>query len=212
MLTEKIFAVAQNGAATILWLLIVLSIFSVAIIIERYWTLRTLRRQSEQVKTRVLDALGSAQYSELEDIAKDKQTLEGQALAHAFRFAKENGSQGIEEVINGFILLQKTRLEKNLNFLATLGANAPFIGLLGTVLGIMKAFNDLGISQGVSQTNAASIMTGIGEALVATAVGLFVAIPAVIAYNSFQKQVKNILQNFDGLRELCVAYAKRKGA
>ena len=92
------------------------------------------------------------------------------------------------------------------HFLATVGSNAPFIGLLGTVFGIMKAFNDLGVSQG----DAASVMVGIAEALVATAVGLFVAIPAVVAYNIYQKQVKQVMQNLETVRELSLAYAKRK--
>ncbi len=211
MLTEKIFAIAQNGASFILYILLILSVVSVAIILERFFTLRTYRNQSIKNKDKALEALKANEYKEIEDISKDKDTLEGQALAYAFRYAKDNGPAGIQEVINGYALLQKSKLEKHLNFLATLGSNAPFIGLLGTVLGIMKAFNDLGLNQGVSQANAASIMTGIGEALVSTAVGLFVAIPAVVAYNSFQKQVKSIMQNFEGLKELCLASAKRKG-
>lgn len=211
MLTEKIFAIAQNGASIILYLLLILSVISIAIILERFWTLRTYLKQSALAKEKALEALKANQYNEIEDISKDKHTIEGQALSYAFRYAKDHSSSGIQEVINGYALLQKSALEKNLNFLATLGANAPFIGLLGTVLGIMKAFNDLGINQGVNQANAASIMTGIGEALVATAVGLFVAIPAVVAYNSFSKQVKLIMQNFEALKELAIASAKRKG-
>jgi biopolymer transport protein ExbB len=103
-------------------------------------------------------------------------------------------------------LLERQGLERNLSFLATVGSNAPFVGLLGTVLGIMKAFNDLGSSAGDAQ----AIMVGIAEALVATAVGLLVALPAVVAYNSYQKQVRNILQNLESVKELCLAYSKRK--
>lgn len=211
MLTEKIFAVAQNGAEGILWLLILLSVMSVTIIIERYWTLKNYKTQSDKVRNQLLEALKSNNLSELEEMTKDKETLEGRVLSHFFKHIKENGAQGVEEIINSHIIFEKQKMEKSLNFLATLGSNAPFIGLLGTVLGIMKAFNDLGIAQGISQSSGTSIMAGIAEALVATAVGLFVAIPAVIAFNTFQKQVRYVVQNLEGLKELCLAYSKKKG-
>ncbi len=211
MLTEKIFTVAQNGAEGILWLLILLSVMSVTIIIERYWTLKNYKTQSDKVRNQLLEALKSNNLAELEEMTKDKETLEGRVLSHFFKHIKENGPQGVEEIINSHIIFEKQKMEKSLNFLATLGSNAPFIGLLGTVLGIMKAFNDLGVAQGISQSSGPSIMAGIAEALVATAVGLFVAIPAVIAFNTFQKQVRYVIQNLEGLKELCLAYSKKKG-
>lgn len=210
MLTEKIFTVAQNGAEAILWLLLLLSIFSIAIIIERYWTLKNYKSNSDKIKNQLLEALRTNNLSELEEVNKDKETMEGRVLSHVFRHIKEHGTQGIEEIINSYIIFEKQKMEKSLNFLATLGSNAPFIGLLGTVLGIMKAFNDLGVGQGVNQASASAIMSGIGEALVSTAVGLFVAIPAVIAFNYFQRQVRYVLQNMEGLKELCLAYSKKQ--
>jgi len=84
----------------------------------------------------------------------------------------------------------KLRLEKHLGILATFGNNAPFIGLFGTVLGIIQAFHMLGESQSFI---VSSIMKGISEALIATAAGLFVAIPCVMAYNYFLRRMKRIL-------------------
>ncbi len=89
-----------------------------------------------------------------------------------------------------------------------MGSNAPYIGLLGTVLGIMKAFNDLAMSPEAGQQ---TVMAGISLALVATAAGLFVAIPAVIFYNYYSKQVRSIFQSLESVKELCLAYAKKKG-
>jgi biopolymer transport protein TolQ len=212
MLTEKIFTVAQNGAEAILWLLLALSVFSVAIIIERYWTLKTYKAQSDKVKNQLLESLRTNNLMELEEVNRDKETLEGRVLSHVFKHIKENGTAGVEEIINSHIIFERQKMEKSLNFLATLGSNAPFIGLLGTVLGIMKAINDLGLSAGVSQSSGSAIMSGIAEALVATAVGLFVAIPAVIAFNYFQKQVRYVIQNLEGLKELCLAYSKNRKA
>ncbi|WP_457639963.1 MotA/TolQ/ExbB proton channel family protein [Persephonella sp.] len=95
----------------------------------------------------------------------------------------------------------KLELEKRLGILATFGNNAPFIGLFGTVLGIIKAFHDLGTSQ---EFGVRVVMTGISEALVATAMGLFVAIPSVIAYNYFVRRVKKILLTYEYKKNLPV--------
>lgn len=208
MLTQKIFAAAQSGAEGVLWFLLFLSVASIAIILERFFTLGKYSKNSAKYQSRLEDALQANALEELEDMSRDRESIEGRAINYGLRHVKENGAQGLEEVINGYALLEKPRLEKSLNFLATVGSNAPFIGLLGTVLGIMKAFNDLGASQG----NASAVMTGIAEALVATAVGLFVAIPAVIAYNYFQKKVKKCMGGLEVIKELCIAYSNKKAS
>lgn len=205
MLTERLFNVAQGGAEAILWLLLILSVVSIGLILERWLTLRAIVSRSNKNRARMKEALQSNNLSELEDIARDRDSLEGRALSYGLRHVKENGTDGLGEIFNSFAMLERPALERSLNFLATIGSNAPFIGLLGTVLGIMKAFRDLAAN--ASAGNEA-VMTGIAEALVSTAVGLIVAIPAVIAYNSFQKQVRGSMQSVDSVRELCIAYAK----
>lgn len=208
MLTERLFSLAQGGAESILWLLLVLSVISIGLILERWLTLRSISSRSRRIKARMREALQSNNLDELEDLSKDRDSLEGRALAYGLRHVKETGTNGLPEIFNSFALLERPSLERSLNFLATIGSNAPFIGLLGTVLGIMKAFRDL--SQNASTGNEA-VMLGIAEALVSTAVGLVVAIPAVIAYNSFARQVRQALQSLETVRELCLAYAKKKG-
>jgi biopolymer transport protein TolQ len=207
MITQKIFVIASSGAEAVLWLLIALSVFSIATIIERFLTLGQISSKGAKLKSQFQQIMQSQNLEELAEMSKDRDSLEGRALSYGIKHAKEFGSEGLSEMINSYALIEKPKLEKSLSFLATVGSNAPFIGLLGTVFGIMKAFNDLGASQG----DAAAVMVGIAEALVATAVGLVVAIPAVVAYNTFQRQVKNILQNLETVRELSIAYAKRKG-
>ncbi|MCB0349020.1 MAG: MotA/TolQ/ExbB proton channel family protein, partial [Bdellovibrionales bacterium] len=155
---------------------------------------------------KIEDALISNHLSDLEHISSSRDSIEAKALSYGIRYVKDNGPTGVAEVFNSFAIIEKQKLEKSLNFLGTIGSNAVFIGLLGTVLGIMKAFKDLGVSQG----NVSMVMTGIAEALTATAIGLFVAIPAVIAYNYFQKQVKIIVSSIESVRELCIAYANQK--
>ncbi|HEX4923297.1 MAG TPA: MotA/TolQ/ExbB proton channel family protein [Bdellovibrionales bacterium] len=204
---QKLFVIADAGAQVIMWLLLLLSVLSLAAIIERWLVLRQVKAKGQRIKDQLAHAIAAQNLEELSDLAKDRDSIEGRALGYGLKHVKDHGPDGVGELINSYALMEKPKLERSLNFLATVGNNAPFVGLLGTVFGIMKAFHDLGVSQG----DAASVMTGIADALAATAVGLFVAIPAVAAYNHFQKQVKHTLAGLDAIRDLCIAYAKRKG-
>lgn len=208
MLAEQIFAVAEVADQAVLYLLLILSVVSIGLILERWFVLRKVAAHSQKMRARVKAAITSHSLDDVEQLGKDPETLEGRAMSFALKHMKENGSKGLEEVFNSYALAERPELERSLNFLATLGSNAPYIGLFGTVLGIMKAFNDLASSTDAGQQ---TVMAGISIALVATAAGLFVAIPAVIAYNYFQRQVKSIMQGLESVKELCVAYAKRKG-
>lgn len=202
MLVQNLFNVAQVGAESILWLLLALSVISIAIILERFFTLKGVKATSKKVQEKVEEALISNHLEDLEHISASRDSLEGKAISYSIRYSKNGDPKGVGEVFSSFMIMEKQRLEKSLGFLATVGANAVYIGLLGTVLGIMKAFKDLGVSQG----DMSVVMTGIAEALVATAVGLFVAIPAVVAYNYFQRQVKGILNGLESVRDLTIAY------
>lgn len=208
MLAEKIFSVAHLADQVVLWLLLVLSVLSIGMILERYFALRKVSAESQRVRVKVKMALQSNSVEDVEDIAKDPSSLEGRAASYAIKHMRDSGGKGLEEIFNTFALSERPEVERYLNFLATLGSNAPYIGLFGTVLGIMKAFNDLALSPEAGQQ---TVMAGISMALVATAAGLFVAIPAVIAYNYYSKQVRGIFQNLDSVKELCLAYAKKKG-
>ena len=210
MLVDKFFMLAQGSADALLWLLLLTSVLSIGMIIERFITLRSIFQKNQEFRNQAQELLQSYSLDEIEDLAKNKDSLPSRALAYGLRHSKAQGVEGLAEVFNTFLMIEKPKLEKNLNFLATVGSNAPFVGLLGTVLGIMKAFSDLAQSSGAGNE---AVMAGIAHALVATAVGLFVAIPAVVGYNYFQKLVRQSLQSIDVARELCLAYAKsKKGA
>ncbi len=210
MLVDKFFMLSQGSADALLWLLLLTSILSIGMIIERFITLRSIFQKNLEFRNQAQELLQSHSLDEIDDLAKNKDSLPSRALAYGLRHCKAQGVEGLAEVFNTFLMIEKPKLEKNLNFLATVGSNAPFVGLLGTVLGIMKAFSDLAQSSGAGND---AVMAGIAHALVATAVGLFVAIPAVIGYNYFQKLVRQSLQSIDVARELCLAYAKsKKGA
>ncbi len=208
MLAEKIFGVAHLADQVVLWLLLVLSVLSIGMILERFFALRKVSNESQRVRAKIKLALQSNSVEDIEDLAKDPDSLEGRAAGQAMKYLRTSGSKGLEEIFNTIALSERPDLERYLNFLATLGSNAPYIGLFGTVLGIMKAFNDLAIAPDAGQQ---TVMAGISMALVATAAGLFVAIPAVIAYNYYSKQVRGIFNSLESVKELCLAYAKKKG-
>ncbi|MBK1695172.1 protein TolQ [Chromatium weissei] len=100
------------------------------------------------------------------------------------------------------------RLESNLAFLATIGSTSPYIGLFGTVWGIMQSFHALG---NVEQATLALVAPGISEALIATAMGLFAAIPAVIAYNRYANQVERLANRYEEFMDEFVAVLQRQG-
>lgn len=206
MLTDKFFVIAEAGHDVTLYILILLSLFSIAFIIERFFFLGSIKKNSARMQAKMMDALRTNNLEDIEIMSKNRESIEGEALSYGVKHIKENGTNGLDDIFNSFALLQKPRLEKRLNFLATVGSNAPFIGLLGTVFGIMDAFRGLATSQG----DASAVMIGISKALVATAIGLVVAIPAVIAYNYFRKSVSGILQNTESAKNLCLAYSKSK--
>lgn len=208
MFAEKIFAVAHVADQAVLVILLLLSVISVGMILERFFALRKVAAESARVRARLKLALQSNSVEDVEGLAKDPSSIEGRAAACGMRHMKESGSKGLEEVFNTFSLVERPELEKFLGFLATVGSNAPYIGLFGTVLGIMKAFQDLALSPEAGQQ---TVMAGISSALIATATGLFVAIPAVVFYNYYNKQVRGILRNIESVKEMTLAYAKKKG-
>jgi biopolymer transport protein ExbB len=122
---------------------------------------------------------------------------------------KEVGPEtpGIELTLRSLLVEKRMELSKDLSNLATLGSNAPFVGLFGTILGIIQAFGTLAYGQSAMS----SVMSAIAEALVATAVGLFVAIPAVVAYNHFFQKLKTAIVQSESLRDLLLAKVRAPG-
>ena len=204
MLTDQFYAIAEPGHNLTLYILLILSVLSIGFILERFMALRQIKSKSDATGKRLREIIQSSDLSQIEMLGRDWESLEGRALSFGLRHVKDHGDSGLEELFDSFAATERPRLERFLNFLATVGSNAPFIGLLGTVFGLMDAFRSLALSQG----DATAVMIGISKALVATAVGLLVAIPAVVAYNAFQKQVKSIFQNLEGVKDICLAYAK----
>jgi biopolymer transport protein ExbB len=190
----------ETGGDWVIYLLLVISVFAVAVIIERALVIaRRTKEQSHalsQLADAPLDAVvadvrkGLEKGSVLDRIAADLQ-------AHAAK-----GVPILEQQLETRLALERNGLEKRLLILATLGNNAPFIGLLGTVLGVIRAFHDLGASSGQGPE---VVMQGLAEALVATAVGILVALPCVASYNYLQKCVNDLMLEADRFGHMLIA-------
>ena len=181
------------GAKWILWLLIVLSVILVAIVVERAVFFARNSADFARLSARINELMDSGDLETFRAEVEKLRGVEAVVLTRALQ-SVERGAESVEEVMDGVLSLERKRMERGLTFLGTVGANAPFIGLLGTVLGIIRAFRDLSTSIGAAQ-GASAVMAGLSEALVATAAGLFVAIPAVVAFNYFQRPIKSVVTN-----------------
>lgn len=180
----------------ILLVLVGLSVWSVAIIIDRRRTYRS--------------DLSENTFSDLESNILQKKDKSGlQTLFSKNNFIQRVMSKSLEQssdantferAVSGQLKSERVKFEKGLSVLGTLGANAPFIGLFGTVLGIIRAFAYLG-----TQSGSTAVMTGVSQALYATALGLLVAIPAVVANNYFANQLRVGMQKAESARDLIIA-------
>src|SRR5579872_6292895 len=200
-LTERILSFTLLGSEWVLWVLIALSILSVAVMVERALFLAARGVDFDDLAKQL------QQFLKIGDVAGARLVLAGlrapeSRVATAGLEQIGRGSEAVSEAMASAKSRVRLELERNLGVLGTLGNNAPFIGLFGTVLGIIKAFADLSHNQG---GGAATVMSGISAALVATAVGLMVAIPAVIAFNFFQGKVRTSLGRVDAMAHLILS-------
>ena len=120
--------------------------------------------------------------------------FEGRVVRAGLQAGAIAGSSGAEEALAAALVTEQEGLDRGLNIIGSVGANAPFVGLLGTVLGIVRAFGDLALG---SAEGSAAVMAGISEALVATAIGLLVAIPAVVLYNWLSRRNESLMRRLE---------------
>ena len=193
----NLFIRADIIVKSVIIILIASSIYSWAIIIEKYRLFKKINKTSEEFETKFWKSRSAESfYNNLPDKIDDP-------MANVFKDtmqiiikskSKSNLSNRIESMLEVNIEKQMNVLEKHYTFLATVGSTAPFIGLFGTVWGIMNSFQSIAISR---NTSLAIVAPGIAEALFATALGLLAAIPAVVAYNKFNSDSKKYSQKLE---------------
>ena len=186
---------AGAGDIWVLRLLIAASVVSFGVILERWWCFRKNRLDFPLFLDELTGFLEQGNRKEALQAAEKSRGVEARvARAGLENFAK--GPASVEQAMTSRLILERAALERRLIILGSLGNNAPFIGLFGTVLGIIKAFKDLAAG---GQSGVGVVMVGISSALIATAFGILVAIPAVMANNAFHASLKRMSANAQSL-------------
>jgi biopolymer transport protein ExbB/TolQ len=188
----------------VLWLLLGLSVASIAVMLERFLFYKRRAVDVDVLRRELARHLERGDLEAAAAVLQRHDTMETNVVLVGLK-AYEKGPESVEDLLAAALGREKARYEKRLSFLATLASNAPYIGLFGTVLGIIRAFRDLAANMAEASQ---AVMAGIGEALVATGVGLLVAIPAVIAYNVFKGRVKHAAVECQMLANTLLAHLK----
>ena len=197
----------------ILAILCLASLLSWVLIFEKYFSLTRSVKSSHEIEDRFWEG---EKLSDLYTDLKEKELAELETselvlvtIYDSYNHKKNSDSiDSTERLVRVVINREEERLSKNLSLLATISSSAPYIGLLGTVIGIINAFQGLSTT---AQLTLSSVAPGISEALVATAVGLLAAIPALIGFNQFSKQLDNLLNgSLAFAEELIIQIAKDK--
>lgn len=182
------------ASTTIIIILAGLSIWSVSIMLERYRYLKALQKEESFEELKKIVRENSVTH------LKTKVSPSGTRSQMLSSILSNPNPEAMEHAYQSFLSDHKKSFERGFTVLGSLGSNAPFIGLLGTVLGVVKAF--WGLAE--SQSGNAQVMAAIAEALLHTALGLFVAIPAVMAFNYFVRKLQLFLAELDSLKDLCI--------
>jgi biopolymer transport protein ExbB len=201
---NKLRALATMGAGWVMWLLLALSVLVVAVAIERGIVLFVSRADIALLRLNLASALGRGDLTAARTCVVTSRSVEARVVAAGLG-ALPRGAAAVEERMASEAQMTRLALEQRLAVLGTVGSNAPFIGLLGTVIGIIRAFHALDAGGGQVST---ALMSEIGEALTATAVGLLVALPAVALFNFFQRQISSRIARAEALGREVLSYVK----
>ncbi|HVY48796.1 MAG TPA: MotA/TolQ/ExbB proton channel family protein [Minicystis sp.] len=206
MLVQKLLAVAELGSRAVIWLLAGLSVVSIAIALERALWFRKRRIDAPALGRRLVSLLRAGDRAGAVALLERTPGIEAEALRDALAWY-DDGDAAVAEVLGAAVKERRRTAESGLLFLGTLGNNAPFVGLFGTVLGVVTAFRELGHDPTGAMNN---VMSGIAEALVATAVGIVVALPAVVAFNVLQRKADELEDNVEAIGALVLAHLKSR--
>ncbi len=203
-MTQSIFELfTRAGAGWVMYILVGLSVLSFAVILER--GIFYVRRGAAVPE--LLSLLKSGRLDEARARVSGRKGLEPD-VARAALAAADGGPAAVQEAVACAIAEARPAYERGLSFLGTLGNNAPFLGLFGTVVGIIRAFSDLSVG-GPKGAGAAVVMAGISEALVATAVGIFVAIPAVVGFNAYNRRLRTLTTRGEAIGHALASHLER---
>lgn len=203
-----------SGAAWVLWFLLGLALISLAVAVERALYFRGRSGDLALLARQLENKLGARDLAGAREITRGAPTVAA-AVADAGLRVAALGPAAAEKAMQGAAAVEREALEARLAFLGTLGNNAPFVGLFGTVIGVIQAFEQLGVAPqggaGSGQAVSQAVMAGIAEALIATAVGIAVALPAVAFYNYFQRRIAGLLSGTEAVTSVVLAHLLAEG-
>jgi biopolymer transport protein ExbB len=210
VLEQQMVTLSLLGAEWVLWLLVILSVVVVGVAVERGIYAAANRSPAAPLESALQAFLSGGPASALVQALHGMNGIEARVLSRAAEAGARGGLHSAEQAIAGALAHERVQLDRGLVIIGTVGSNAPFLGLFGTVLGIIQAFHNLALD---ADEGGQAVMAGISEALVATAVGLLVAIPAVVLYNWFQRRNKEQLARVTSLGHFVLSrFADAPGA
>ena len=206
----SIYEILVNASPLVQFVMVILALASVIswmMIFQRWFALNRVRRQMDDFEEEFWSGVDLRElYGELEEAEhlNGSETVFQSGFREFLRLSEQAGAdadavmQGVQRAMRVALTREEESLERHLAFLATVGSTSPYVGLFGTVWGIMNAFRNLA---NMSQATLASVAPGISEALIATAMGLFAAIPAVIGYNRFSARVEVLMKRYEAFAD-----------
>jgi biopolymer transport protein ExbB len=206
-LQSRLSSLTHLGASWVLWTLVALSILGVAVALERAVAFLIARDDLEKLEGELLRLVRAGDLEGARSRAARSRAYEAW-MVRAGLAEEPRDAAATEQRMMAAGTRARLAMERRLAFLGTLGSNAPFLGLLGTVVGIVRSFQALDISGGKV---SAGLMAEVGEALVATAIGILVALPSVAAFNAFQRVIKVRLARAEALGRTVLAAFRPEG-
>ena len=208
MLIERLSRIALLGSTWVLYVLLALSVASLASALERWIFFARHGDDLDSLASRFSEALEVEDFDLARKVLRESRSIEAGIVLTALRWV-HGGPRALADAIEASLARARGRLTRSTYLLGTLGNNAPFVGLLGTVIGVIDSFHALG-DAGQNKGAMGNVMSGIAEALIATGVGLFVALPAVVAYNLVQKKIADVETGVQVLGMLAGAYVEAR--
>ncbi len=206
MLTQRLLEISLIGAEWVLWLLVGLSVLSLWVVIDRLVLFFRTRERLSELEPALIAALSRCDLAEARRLVSRDSMVRNVVRAGLETLSSGKSDPSVaEQAMLGALARERDRYDARLPMLGTIGNNAPFVGLFGTILGIIQAFHQLGQLDATQAAGNSIVMTAIAEALIATGVGILVAIPAVAAFNWAKSSISSRVKGAESMMRAVLA-------
>ncbi|MCK5808645.1 MotA/TolQ/ExbB proton channel family protein [bacterium] len=206
MINSQIAYLANLGSQVILWALFIASFFLIASTVER---LLFYRRNFLKSTEKLIKELAVLSLSQMKELLTKQKTVETTIVLDALEQTKNDTDEKFAAAVSARISSMKPSWERSFLFFSAVGSNAPFLGLLGTVLGLMQSFADLALA---AKPDAAIAMAGISNALITTVAGIVIAIPSIIVLNYLKARESVAIENIGAITDIIISVSPHNEA